>query len=256
MTHITSPDIVAQLVGEVGEHLSNIYLGKEHPRRTEFVGRLEEMVRAQLKKELFADEHDVPVEDVVFASEALEDSHGTDKPMSPMRVKENVVEGYFRDSHAMSENYDVVINHPNAKGGIVNLNDIQRDEDHVGLVAQDLVGDFPEGVTITAADPSTFEVSFNNLQQRVLDWAETDLKDVNDGSKFIFLIDMLRAMVEDLQTPEDYAETMLYLMQGMNEAGFKMHEDIMPAAYRMIEVIKTRKYYADSHGDLQYTSKG
>jgi len=126
----------------------------------------------------------------------------------------------------------------------------------VGLVAQDLVGDFPEGVTIAATDPSTFEVSFNNLQQRVQDWVETDLKDINDGSKFIFMIDMVRAMVEELQSPEDYAEAMLYLMQGMNEAGFKMHEDIMPAAYRMIDVLKTRQYYVDTHGDLQYTSKG
>lgn len=162
---------------------------------------------------------------------------GSDEPMSPMRTMESISnlednelgilnKSHFEGSRAMG-NYDQV----------------------------SLVNTGADGVSIVAADSSFYEVSFNNLQRRVGDWADEALSKETDGPKFDILVDQLRALVEDLHCPEDWAEALLLLMQGMNEAGLTMHEDIMPAAYRQIEAMKKRTYYTNDHGDLQYITK-
>lgn len=130
---ILNQNDITDIVGEVGEHLSNIYLGKDNPRRQEFVGRLEETVRLQLSKTLFATVHDVEIENVMTASEALQDSPGSDKPMTPLLTRQaldrmsgsegevsetglpvQVCNGYFEDSKSMG-GYDVTVD-PAAQG--------------------------------------------------------------------------------------------------------------------------------------------
>lgn len=151
---------------------------------------------------------------------------GTDKKLSPAHLRNTLETNHFEDSRAMG-NYDQV----------------------------SLVTNNPDGVSIVAVDPSTYETSFNNLQKRVGDWADETFAQETDGPKFDLLVDSLRSLVEEMKCPEDFAEAMLILMQGMNEAGFKMHEDIMPAAYRQMEIMKRRVYYVNDHGDLQYTTQ-
>jgi hypothetical protein len=169
----------------------------------------------------------------------LGDLHGqgTDKPMSPMRLRESL--------STLEENDMGILDTNHFEGSMVMGN-----YDQVSLVTNN-----EDGVSITAVDPSIYETSFNNLQVRIGEWADETLSKETDGPKFDLIVDQLRALVEDLHCPEDWAEALLLLMQGMNEAGLKMHEDIMPAAYRQLQIMKDRTYYTNDHGDLQWISK-
>lgn len=219
MTQDTNPDIIADMVGNIGEHLSDIYLGKDNPRRMEFVGRLEEMVRTQLRKEQFALIHSADVDDVVTAREVMADTHECTKSMSPMKVMQAL------NPKSVEYSPDIV----DAGDG---LTSIQSDEGH----------------SIVAADTSYWERSFDRLQERASEWAEQTFGPTSLEHKFARVQD---EMVEIVAKPDDvveWSDALLIFLHAAKAQGITAN-DIMNAGFEKLEVLKRRKYTHDPDTD-------
>lgn len=219
MTQDTNPDIIADMVGNIGEHLSDIYLGKDNPRRMEFVGRLEEMVRTQLRKEQFALIHNAEVDDVVTASEAMADTKEVTEPMSPMQVMQAL------SPKSVEYSLDIL----EADDGLMS---IQSDEGH----------------SIGAADTSYWERSFDRLQERASEWAEQTFGPTSLEHKFARVQD---EMVEIVAKPDDvveWSDALLIFLHAAKAQGITAN-DIMNAGFEKLEVLKRRKYTHDPDTD-------
>lgn len=254
----TNPsDAIADMVGEVGDHLSNIYLGKDNPRRDEFVGRLEEMVRAQLQKEQFAMVHGVPVESVVSASEALAASPGSDEPMSPMRTRDNVHHGHFRDSKAMTQKSDVLLNVDLESGDQpdqisvtpvkVEVSEEEDEELAVYYMSKPAakseltcLGD--DGPSIVASDPSLWTRSYNDLQRKISDWGLATFGETTLDHKFVRMTEEMDEILDQPNDVAEWADLLMLVMHGAETQGISVDE-ILNAGYSKLAVLNRRQYH-------------
>lgn len=223
MTQDTNPDIIADMVGNIGEHLSDIYLGKDNPRRMEFVGRLEEMVRTQLRKEQFALIHSADVDDVVTAREVMTDTHECTKPMSPMKIMQAL------DMESGDQPGQVTLGHLNGQQEITSIPS-------------------NEGYSIVAADTSYWMRSFDILQERASEWAEQTFGSTSLEHKFARVQD---EMVEIVAKPDDvveWSDALLIFLHAAKAQGITAN-DIMNAGFEKLEVLKRRKYTHDPDTD-------